>query len=60
MKSPNQCTTLEDIPDWLQRQYERGYHPMDEPPGFEEMYYHKWKELGGQVIPPKPVTVDDL
>jgi hypothetical protein len=30
--------------------FEKGHVPMDEPPGFEEREYRRWKAAGGQVI----------
>ena len=59
-KPPGRCTKLADIPDWLREDFEKGECPGDEPPGLTELYYQRWKQLGGKVIPPKPVTADDL
>lgn len=58
--SPGQCKTLDDIPAWLRRGFEKGNAPCDAPPGLEELYYQKWVKLGGVVTPKKPVTMDDL
>jgi hypothetical protein len=51
---------LEEIPVVLIAEFENGYAPMDEPPGFEERYYAAWKAAGGKVKPKTPVTADDL
>jgi len=36
------------VPDWIRREFERGYVPTDSPPGFEERYYDAWKASGGE------------
>lgn len=38
-------------PGPLDAEFELGYHPCDEPPGFEEREYAKWKAAGGVVQP---------
>jgi len=58
--APNECTKIEDVPQFLRRMFEKGDVPCDSPPGLTELYYRKWLALGGKVTPPKPVTVDDL
>jgi hypothetical protein len=47
-------------PEFMIRDFEKGEVPMDEPPGLTERAYMLWKFCGGEVIPPKPVTADDL
>jgi hypothetical protein len=47
-------------PKWLIVEFENGHTATDEPPGFEDRAYKLWREAGGQVKPPKPVTADDL
>lgn len=47
-------------PEWFVARFEDGHIPTDEPPGLEERAYMLWKVCGGQVVPPKPVTADDL
>jgi hypothetical protein len=37
------------VPDWMHKEFERGYVPMDSPPGLEEIAYAKWKAAGGTV-----------
>jgi len=36
------------VPDWIRREFERGYAPTDSPPGFEERCYDAWKASGGR------------
>lgn len=40
--------TLADVPGATILEFERGYVPMDEPPGFEETWYKLWREAGGK------------
>jgi hypothetical protein len=47
-------------PSFLMRRFEQGHEPCDEPPGMEERAWLLWKFCGGEIIPPKPVTADDL
>ncbi len=47
-------------PEFFIRQFQKGHVPMDEPPGLEERAYLMWRFCGGEVVPPKPVTADDL
>lgn len=50
----------DNCPKWLVVEFEDGLIPCDEPPGFVERAYRMWKEAGGTIKPPKPVTADDL
>ncbi len=34
----------------LDADFERGYRPIDEPPGIEEAEYQRWKVAGGKVM----------
>lgn len=44
-----------NIPPWLRSEFEKGYQPMDEPPGLEERYYQQWKaEREGRDQPEGP------
>lgn len=43
---------LSDVPGSLILQFERGYIPLDEPPGLEELAYAAWKAAGGKVKEP--------
>lgn len=47
-------------PEYFVKQFEAGHVPADEPPGLEERAYMMWRVAGGQIVPPKPVTADDL
>jgi hypothetical protein len=47
-------------PPYLIEQFQNGHRPCDEPPGLEERAYLMWRFCGGEPIPPKPVTADDL
>lgn len=38
----------EAVPQHMVMQFEQGYHPIDEPPGFEERWYKQWREAGGK------------
>lgn len=40
---------LSDVPEPMIERFERGYVPMDAPPGLEEMAYKAWKDAGGTI-----------
>ena len=45
---------LADVPACMIAEFEKGYVPMDAPPGLEEMAYKAWKDAGGTVKGPTP------
>lgn len=45
--------TMRDVPDWLRRDFERGYTPSKHWPSYAEKYWYSvWKRNGGVVTPP--------
>lgn len=40
---------MEEMIEAMRPQFERGYAPCDEPPGFEERAYKEWLKRGGKV-----------